>query len=178
VTDNKDLTASVSFTITVEAVGGPINTWTATLGSHQSTKGSSFASTTGTVYSIADAKANSSLVDFMYYYGAENFATLAAPDDATVESVFSSADGPASWTTRNATRFAETNLSAGDFDAIEDDLTIVEEATGASATKVNELSDGDVVAFVTADDKMGLVKVVSITTGAGGEMEISVIVQQ
>jgi len=178
VTDGKDKTASVSFTITVEASGGPINSWTATLGSHQSTTGSSFASTTGTVYGIADAKTNSSLIDFMYFYGATNYATLAAPDDADVSSVFASADGPANWTTRNSTKFAETSVTAAEFDAIETDLVVVEEATGASATKVNELAVGDVVAFVTAAGKMGLVKVVSVTSGATGSIDIAVVVQQ
>ena len=183
VTDNNDKTASVSFTITVEATGGPITTWTKTLGSHQSATGASFASTTGTVYGIADAKTNSSVIDFMYFYGATNYATLAAPDDYDVSTVFASADGPANWTTRNSTRFAATSLTAGDFDAIADDLVIVEKATGASATKVNNLATGDVVAFVTDSDKsggakMGLVKIVSITTGAGGTITISVKVQE
>ena len=178
VTDSKDKTASVSFTITVEASGGPIMTWSKTLGSHRSSTGSSFASTTGTVYSIADAKTNSAAVDFMYFYGASNEATLAAPDDSDVPTVFASADGPASWSTKNATRFATTTLSAGDFDAITDDLAVVTAATGASATKVNMLETGDVVAFVTAAGKMGLVKVVSITAGDDGSMDIAVIVQE
>ncbi len=178
VTDSKDKTASESFTITVEASGGPVMTWTKTLGSHQSATGSSFASTTGTVYGIADAKTNSAAVDFMYFYGVDNQATLAAPDDADVSSVFASADGPASWSTRNATRFKTTSLSTSDFDAIEDDMVVVENATGASETKVNHLEADDVVAFVTAAGKMGLVKIVAITTGATGSMNIAVIVQE
>jgi hypothetical protein len=183
ITDNKDMTASVSFTITVEATGGPISEWSETLGSHQSATGSSFATATGTRYNIADAKAHSDEVDFMYFYGVNNLATLAAPDEAKVTEVFSSADGPASWSTRNSTRFVKTLLTAADFDAVEDDLLIVEKANGASSTMANELAEGNIIAFVTDADKtggskMGLVKIISITTGAGGTMEISVKVQQ
>ena len=175
VTDNKSRTASVSFNITVESSGGPINTWEATLGSHQSATGSSFASTTGVVYSMTDATANSALIDFLYYYGNTNLATLAAPNDADAATVFGALS---SWTTRNATKFATTTVSEAEFTAISDDLAIVAAATGASATDVNELSTGDVVAFVTAAGKMGLVKVGTIATGAGGTMAIVVKVQQ
>lgn len=182
VTDSKDKTASESFTITVEASGGPITSWTKPLGSYQAATGSSFASSTGEVYLIAAAKANSAIIDFMYFYGATNFATLAAPDDADVSTVFASADGPASWSTRNSTRFALTSLTAAEFDAIDNDIVVVEKATGAAATKVNNLAVGNVVAFITdatktGGAKMGLVKIVSIATGATGSMDIAVIVQ-
>ena len=119
----------------------------------------------------------------MYFYGATNYATLAAPDDGDVSSVFASADGPANWTTRNSTRFATTSLSSSDFDSMLDDMLIVENATGAAETKVNNLAVGNVVAFVTDADKsggakMGLIKIVSVDSGASGSVTISVKVQQ
>ena len=183
VTDKNDLTASGSFTITVEQVGGPIKTWTKTLGSWSSNTGSSFASITGEVYQITEAKANSALIDFMYYYGATNLATLAAPDDADAATVFTGNTGVASWSTRNSTKFKTTSMTAAEFDAVADDLLIVSSATGATASTEHPLEVGDVVAFITDPDKadgskMGLIKVDAIATGAGGTMGIVVKVQE
>jgi hypothetical protein len=182
--DKKDLGDSLSLTITVEKTGGPITTYSVEIGSHQSTSGSSFASTNGMVYGIADAKENATLIDFLYYYGATNLATLAAPDNDAAATVFSGATtGLATWSVRNSTRFISTSLTEADFDAITDDLTIVEKATGAADSDIKQLEQGDVVAFVTDSDKdggskMGLVKITSIVTGASGTMQISVKVQQ
>ncbi|MBN1132001.1 MAG: hypothetical protein JXR52_02785 [Bacteroidales bacterium] len=183
VTDNGGLSDEVSITVTVEQTGGPILEWTQTLGSHQSNTGSSFASTNGQVYSLAEAKANATLIDFMYFYGATNLATLAAPDDPDITSVFFSADGPESWTTRNSTRFIKTNLTTAQFDEVADDLLIVANAEAANLTKVNELEANDVIAFVTDSDKeggekLGLIKIASINEGAGGDIQIVVKVQQ
>jgi hypothetical protein len=184
VTDKNDLTASESFTITVEQTGSPIKSWTSTLGAHQAAAGSSFASITGVVYQMNDAKTNSTLIDFLYYYGANNLATLAAPDDADAATVFNNVNnGLSTWSTRNSTRFNITSLTAANFDAITDDLLLISHATGAADTDENQLAVGNVIAFVTDADKtggskMGLIKITSITTGATGSMGISVKVQE
>lgn len=177
VTDNNDLTASESFTITVEQTGGPISDWTATLGSYNAAEGSSFASSTGVVYQMADATTHSDIIDFLYYYGASNHATLAAPDDADAATVFAALPD---WTTKNSTKFKTTSLTAAEFDAITDDLLIVANATGAADTDVNDLEVGDVVAFITDATlaKMGLVKITSLITGADGKIGIAVKVQE
>jgi hypothetical protein len=181
VTDNNDLTASGSFTITVS--GGPIKTWTKTLGSHQSNTGSSFASITGEVFQMTEAKANSTLIDFMYYYGNVNNATIAAPDDNDAAAVFTGTAALSTWTTRNSTKFKATSMTTAEFDAITDDLLIVSNATGATASTEHPLEVGDVVAFITdgskaGGSKMGLIKVAAIVTGAGGTMDIVVKVQE
>jgi hypothetical protein len=182
VTDNNDLTASKSFTITVS--GGPIKTWTATLGAHQSTTGSSFASITGDVWQMDVAKTNSALVDFVYYYGASNHATIAAPDDETAATVFNNPNnGLATWTTLNSTRFKMTSLTAANFDAITDDSDIVTNAANTTDKSENLLEVGKVIAFSTDADKtdgskMGLIKITSIDPVATGTMGIVVKVQE
>ena len=113
-------------------------------------------------------------------YGATNQATIASPANSDAQSVFSGMSG---WSTKNDTKFATTSITASDFDAITDDLGIVAAADGASATKANQLSAGDVVAFVTASTssnpgKKGLFKVVSITGTNAGTMSITVKVQE
>jgi len=182
--DSKDLGDSISLMITVEKAAGDINTYSVTLGAQQSATGSSFASTNGTVYSLADAKANAALIDFLYYYGATNYATIAAPDNSDAASVFSNAtNGLATWSVRNATRFKTTTLTGADFDAIADDALVVENATGASESDINNLAQGNVIAFVTAATKtggakMGLVKITTLTIGNTNTVEITVKVQQ
>ncbi|MBC8343132.1 MAG: hypothetical protein ISR55_08050 [Bacteroidetes bacterium] len=173
-TDESNLTKSANFMIIV--TGGAIDSWTETLGAQSNTTtGSSFASSNGQVYLWAAATANSSLIDFIYFYGATNQATLAAPDDTDVATVFPSVTG---WATRNDTRYANTSLSAANFDAIMGDNDIITAATGASDTKANHLANGDVVAFITAAGKMGLVKIGTLTASNTGTMEIAVKVQQ
>jgi hypothetical protein len=184
VTDNKGNDNSRDFEIYVkelETTGDPISTYSdKILGSYDNTTdGSSFASIDGTVYSWTDATNNSDEVDLVYFYGATNEATIAAPDDSDAESVFDFSG----WSTQNATKFGTTTLTPGDFDAIDDDVEIKEEASNLTATKVNKLSADDVIAFETAStsanaSKKGLIKINSITSGSDGTIDITVKVQQ
>jgi len=184
VIDENDLEERYDFEIAVEEIevtGDPIETYSdKILGSYDNTSdGSSFASIDGTVYSWSDASANSEKVDLVYFYGATNEATLAAPNDSDAESVFDFSN----WDTQNATKFGTTTLTASDFDAIDDDITIKEEASDLTATKVNQLSVDDVIAFETAStsahaSKKGLIKINSITTGSDGTIDITVKVQE
>jgi len=179
VTDKDGYTAEAAFEVTTTA-GGPIKEFKQkVLGSYDnSSYGSSFASADGTVYTLSQAKANAAKVDWMYYYGATNLATIASPNDATVTSIFSSADGPASWSVRNDTKFAKVTLPAGvTWDNITTDAEIVPLATGASATKVTTLSVGQIVSFKTVTGKMGLIKVETITGTGAGTITYSVKVQ-
>jgi len=100
-----------------------------------------------------DAKTNSTLIDFVYYYSASNYATLAAPDDGEAASFYSGGNGLATWTSRNSTRFKVTSLTADDFDRVYDDIPIITNSVGASATSLHHLGIGNVLAFVTDADK-------------------------
>jgi hypothetical protein len=176
VRDDKDLSATESRVITVVSAAGPITTYSSTvLGANNNTTGSSFASFDGSIYTLAEAKENSDKVDFIYFYGDTNKATLASPDDSDLQTVFSSVSG---WTTINATRFATTTLTSDQFDAIIDDATIVTEANAASETKVNELAVDDVIAFKTSGDKLGLAKITALEESNTGTMTIDVKVQE
>lgn len=178
VTDAKNKFRELNFTITTTAPAGPINTYSQKiLGGQDNTIGSSFASIDGSIYSLAEAKTNSAKVDWMYYNGAQNHATLAAPIDPTAAEVFNdlNGNGPASWTVRNATKFKTVTV---DFASVTDDSQIVTAATGATDTKVINLSVGKVIAFIAANGKMGLIHVDDITGFASGTMTISVKVQQ
>lgn len=181
-TDEDGLTETKTITVTVAAAAGPIDSYSSKiLGSYDATEGSSFASVDGSILNSTQAAANSDAVDFVYYYGASTSATIAAPSNATVQTVFTGISG---WTVKNATVFGSTTMNATEFDAVDDDTEIVTTATGLSASNTTALTVGKVIAFQTAAtsenaSKKGLFKVTAITgTGGTGTITISVKVQQ
>jgi hypothetical protein len=181
-TDKDGLTDTRTITVTVT---DPIVTPTITvytnkiLGANSNTTiGSSFASIDGTIYNLADAKTNSNKVDFFYYYGATNKATLSAPSDVQAVDIFSSIS---TWGTKNATIFEASTMTAAEFDLV-DAASAITAPTG-TGTKVAELAVGDVVAFQTAatsanPSKKGLIKVVAFETVNTGTMTVVVKVQK
>ncbi len=174
--DKEGLSAEAAFNVTVNPVTGIIDYTDKILGSYNSNTGSSFASADGTVYTLADAKANSEKIDWLYFYGATNHATIAAPDDDVAATVFTGADGLDTWATRNATRFAHSLLTADQFNEITTKSQLVTAAQGANPTesRLNSLQVGDVLAFLTADGNYGLIRVDAIVEGADGTISISV----
>ncbi len=167
-----------SFQVAQPIVAGNINTYTAVLigANANPTLGSFYATASNTVYSVSQAASNSASVDFVYFYGATNLATIASPDDADVTSVFPSVSG---WATRNATRLVKSDITTSDFDAIADDAVIIEQAANISnGTKVNDLAVGDVFVFETVGSKFGIAKVSALTNGNDGSITIEVKVQE
>jgi len=168
--------AEASLVITVV---GAISTYTQKiLGSYDnSTYGSSFASADGTVYKIKDARDNSTKVDWLYFYGVTNQATLAAPDDADAADIFDGTNGLQTWAKRNATRFAKVTAGAV-WDNINTAADIAAIATNTTLTKANMLEEGHIVAFKTEAGKLGLIKVGEIVAGGAGTITYDVKVQQ
>jgi hypothetical protein len=129
---------------------------------------------TGTIYKQADAKANSAAVDFLYYYGANNQATIAAPNDTDAATVYSNATtGLQTWATRNATKFKATTLTAADFNNATP-ATINTAAEGANLAMAKTLAAGNTYAFITAGGKKGLINVANITGTQAGSITINV----
>lgn len=169
----------LAFVITTVGTAPDITTFTdVVLGSYDNaTIGSSFASSTGDVFKIAEAKANAANVDWLYFYGVTNLATLAAPDDAAAATIFNSAtNGLQTWSVRNATRFRLVTEGAV-WDNINTAADIAAIATGTTETKVNDLQTGNIVAFKTVDNKYGVIAIGSIVTGAAGSITYTVKVQ-
>ena len=140
------------------------------------TYGSCLDANTGLVYKITGgvAKTNAPLIDILYYYGSSNLATLAAPNDPTVDGTGAgSFDWTGTWSIKNATKFAESTL---DYSAVTSGE--VNAITGLSASLVTNLTVGKVIAFQTADSKKGVLKVTALTTGGGGTITLSVKVQE
>ena len=180
VTDKDGQTNEISVNITTESAAGPITAFDQKiLGSYQSATGSSFASADGSIYSLAEAKANQAKVDWMYFYGASDLATIAAPNDAHAALVFNNAtNGLQTWTTKNATLFRIVTTTI-DWNAITDDTIIMQEAaTAPDQTRIATLAAGNILLFKTVTGKYGMIKVNNIAVGADGTIDISVKVQQ
>jgi len=179
ITDKDGETATLAFNVTTTV--GSIKSYTEKiLGSYDNaTLGSSFASADGTIYKLAEAKANAAKIDWMYFYGATNQATLAAPNDPDAIDVFSGSNGPDTWSVKNATKFAKVTFPAGTtWDGITNDIPIINLASGVAESKVNMLTVGQIVAFKTAAGKMGLIKIEAITGTGAGSITYSVKVQE
>ena len=146
-----------------------INTYSAKIFGDQANNsaGSFFSASNGMVYTQAQAKANDSVVDLLYYYGATNRATLANPTDADAATIFDNVTtGLQTWVTKNNTEIRSTLLTAEMFNAVAADSTLIQlydaAAGGPAGTAATDLAVGDVIAFKTTKNKKGFIKVVTI----------------
>ncbi len=180
ISDNDGLVDSASFTIEVLKTWDPIDTW-ANLqlfapGAGGQTN-TNCASVDGSVFTYNDGTADSELqdkADFVYYYVTN--AVMAAPN--VVPSTIN--DGYSAWTTLNPTKFYEVDVTASEFDAMEDDELIIEKVTGTSASTAEDLAVDDVVGFETNAGKLGMFKVTELQPGynVGDYIKIDIKVQQ
>jgi hypothetical protein len=149
------------------------------MGAQTNNVGSSFASSNGTVYNLATAKANSALIDWVYFYGASNLATICAPSDTDAAAVFNDpTNGVGTWSVRNATLFKEVTDAINWAGITNDSVIVVQNQSGVTLSKINNLSVGKFLAFKTAAGKKGMIQVMALTPDATGTVTIDVKVQQ
>lgn len=166
--DQSELSATDNFEFTISS----LTTFTAVLlfaPLQDASSATWFSSNLGRTVTEAEVNAaeapNSSDIDFGYYYGGSDMASLAAP--ANYPTLGGSID-ISDWTTQNATTFRSTTLSAEDFIGITSGAA-VEAAFDAGTDEggvITNLSVGDVVAFeldVAKGGTKGLLRVISIT---------------
>ncbi|MDO1448830.1 hypothetical protein Q0590_21310 [Rhodocytophaga aerolata] len=176
VTDSKDRVVNATHTVKVDATGS-VRTQSAKLiyGQDNTTNGSFYTTeATGTVYKQADAKTNAAKVDFLYFYGATNLATLATPSDADAKTMYNnSTTGLQTWSKLNTTKFKELTMTKAEFEA-STFASIETAATGATATKINNLTANKVIGFITEGGKKGIIFVNSVTGTSAGNIDITV----
>jgi hypothetical protein len=192
ITDKDGQINELALNITTHHAAGLINFFTQKiLGAQHSATGSSFASSDGTVYTFLDAYANQAKIDWLYYYGANDKATLASPNDEHAWLVFTWQADPTkaleNWAIKNDTRFKKLDAASINWDNITDDVIIVEQTqTGVDKTRITQTDDalgvGSILGFITAGGKRGMIKIDAIDAPAGSEntgtITISVKVQQ
>jgi hypothetical protein len=172
VTDDKGQTTQKTVTIPVTGGGALKECNNVTLGAQNNAIGSSFSSSDCSVYTVTDAKNNASKVDIIYFYGATNEATLAAPSDPSFGSGASQIDiGVQDWSVKNATSFRTT--TGFDWATATSTSVLAAYNNGTDVgTKANKLQVGDIVAYKTAAGKYGVARVKTIVTGDTGTMMI------
>ena len=145
--------------------------------SHSGTAGASCASIDGKVYEIAEAKTNSAKIDFVYWNGASNPNSIAAPSNTTLGTITAMQSG---WTTKNQTKLQRlTTVTVAAFNAMNNDAEIVEKVTATTVTGdiVSNLKVDDIIGFITVGGKKGLMKVNSVGTPAN-HIDITIKVQK
>lgn len=147
-----------------------------------------FSSSDGEVYSPAQvtgtADAISPKIDFGYYYGQTNQASLASPADFVNTAFAAQVEG---WSTLNNVSFRSTTLTATEFLELSTyaDIDAAYDNGTDEGGIVTNLTIGDVVAFETDADKTGgskrglvLVKDISGTVNSNDYIELDVLVQE
>lgn len=186
--DDSDQTAEETFTFNVVAPPSPeARAYSAVLlvvPLGDFTGKNFFASTTGEVYSSDDvtstAESISPIIDFGYYYGQNDNASIASP--AGFESTIFDAqvDG---WNTKNATVLKTTSIGASEFNEVFS-YADIDEVFDAGTTDdngvISNLSEGDVLAFETVEGKRGLILITEQngTFNEGDNIQIDVLVQE
>ncbi len=166
---------AVSITITTEQ---NVTSWlNVDMGSYNDPTGSFLATSTGGVYVKVEAFDHQDIIDLIFYLGAVNGSTFAAPADPTVQDIFNLNNDPA-WTTFNDTRIiSPAPIGYAEFDAIGDTYQFPEFEDSESETFADKLEKDDVIYFKTADDKKGFLKLNSIN-GRGDYINIDVKVEK
>jgi len=186
VVDDNNTTATEN--ITIEILAEPnVDIYDAFLLAAPLGDGSSdtfFSTNNGVLYSDDDVINStdnlSANIDFGYYYGETNLASIAG-----IEAYPTNVVNVDAWNFQNATLFRTSTMSEADFDAIgefdSDELAAEYEVASAEAGQKNQLSAGTILAFKTdatkdGGSKFGLLKVVSVsgTDGQGDGINIEV----
>ena len=133
-------------------------------------------------YTMTEAKADQANVDiFCFYEYSEadqiyNYTCLASPG-SSITGIFTGEDAPETWTTLNVTRFFKTELTADEFDAVqENDALLYSLFLAADFTnkKAKDVQVDQVWAFHTADDYYGLIKITAVTHETNGSASFEI----
>jgi len=133
------------------------------------------AGTTGT------AKANSSLIDFVYYYGTTDKNAFAAPSNANGAKLIWNSEINM-WGVQNKTKFLASTVTPTEFDNIKntskvDDSFAAIDFSAGTTDKITSLAVGSVYAFQTAAGIKGLAKFTAISADAMGSTKVVLICQ-
>ncbi|MDZ4838549.1 MAG: hypothetical protein SGJ04_00940 [Bacteroidota bacterium] len=182
VTDDANQSTSKEISFTVTGSTSVIDCGDKSIGNqNSSTSGSFFNTSACAVVSVGPATIAANTIDFVHYFGSSNKATLASPSDQTVnqfmpfQNFYKQANKKSTTFKKNGN--ASFNFSTTSPTEIE---TGYKSSTAAAAGIAGDLMVGDVVFFLTSDNKYGVAKVTSITgtTTTDGAIGLSVKVQK
>ena len=154
------------------------------LGAQKNASSGSFYSVAyGKVLTVGAATSQPGDVDFAFYYGATNQATIAAPSNTQAQTISYGATKMSSWSTKNDTKFYFIDFGLGEKSDIDpyglesfwtDIMGSLDGSTDIDS-HANQLKKDDLVAFKTKAGKKGVFVVDKVTTGDTGSIEIKFI---
>ncbi len=145
-----------------------------------------FSADDGMTYSVdqvvAGTDVTSADIDFGYYYGQQDAASLASPS-VYPTNVYDLGSTGANWSARNQTLFLPVNnFTTADFDAISEGQAYrleqeYEIATGTPTAQITQLTEGSIYTFKTADNRYGILRVDEILPGIESNKSITIAVK-
>lgn len=164
VLDNKDKTASATFTVNLkQSVYKAIDTYNSLqLANQNDNSGQQFLTLTPAVggiptYTIAEAKLSAAKIDLCY--GSRNTTygnIIAAPASSFAKAIYDNLgpDKLSTWTTLNNTQFKATSLSYAQFTAINNDSAIINNADGVGmSSEIYNITANQAIAFIARNKK-------------------------
>ena len=166
--DAEGNSTSKSITITTTAEPKPIRFIDITVGNQNSAQlGSSVKTSDLSVSLLADAKAASADIDFIYVADDVAGSIICAPSSGiAADKLNSQTSGVATWATRNDTKIKKTGISSSAFDNMTNSALMLQELSdmGGATDQISSLAVGDVLLIspVSANGINILVKVSEI----------------
>ncbi len=181
ITDEDSKSAETSFELTVDEKPDPRvpvkKNSDLELGSTNDTLGSFYSTNYEQVYKIEEAADNQEKVDFIFWKDPRVKAnSITSPDNDLIGSV--NFLGIHTWTVKNETRFIITEMTAEDFNAIEDKYLFPEFDPEAAADLASNLQAGDILFFRTQEGKHGYIRIIDLYNTRGDRALIDVIVEE
>lgn len=173
-------------TITITGEFGEIDSFTTILmGAQDNVTDKSFLSLSNnaaTTYFQAEAFEHQADIDMFCFFEntpeSQNMMTLAAPGTG-ITGIFSGATSPENYTIKNTTYFVKTELTASQFEIVNNDAIILDSYNPDNKfRKAKKLTAGDVYAFKLESGKFGLFKVIEVNGEQTGTLEIAIKVQK
>jgi len=167
-------TDSVTANTTLTVTGTAVTTQELTLGSNQNAAGGSVDLDDLKVYTHSAAKDISAKIDLYYAHALIGGDRLYTPYQAKVSDFGSSTNGPATWTTANATEFRQLTLSESAFSAISTQEAIdALWSTGIAVTGGSDaVAEGSTYIVNTDQAKKVLIRVTAYDAGDTGTITI------
>lgn len=171
VSGSDSASASADLTVT----GTTVSATEFTLGSNQNAAGGSVDLDELKVYKHAEAKDISEKIDLYYAHSAtDDKDKLFTPAQAKVSGFGATTNGPATWTTANATEFKAVTISESAFNAIttQEAIDALWTATSGMVDKSAEVSAGATFVVNTDKAKKVLIRVTAYAPGDAGTITV------
>lgn len=153
------------------------------MGAHESQEHPSFFDANNFEgFMVGQAEENQEYIDFVYFWGATNEATLSAPieEEPTEFGVYDE-DGAnlSQWDQRNATTFRVTDAEYEEVNYVEELDTYWEEADQLENPGLaNQLSEDDVLIYLTQSGQLGILHINEINEDTDGYIEFDIKVEE